>query len=160
METPVFPTAAPQPPALPNKDASHLKTLAICHYVIAGLSVLGLGFLALHYMIMRTVFMNPDIWKDQGQKAQEMPFKPEEFFGYFQWFYIIAGIFIVVGGILTLMSGRFISQRKKRVFSIVVAGLNCLHFPFGMALGIFTLVVITRDSVKRLYSEAQAKIGN
>jgi hypothetical protein len=44
---------------------------------------------------------------------------------------------------LTFIAGRFIHRRVNRTFSIVIAGINCLHF-FGTALGIFTLIVLTR----------------
>lgn len=143
-----------QPPPIPNKDAENLRTLAICHYVVSGLSLLGLGFLALHYAIMRMVFDNPKLW----EKAKEPPpFNPTEFFHLVQWFYLIFGVLIVAGGILTLMSGRFIHRRTNRTFSIVIAGLNCLQFPFGTLLGIFTLIVLTKDSVMRLYEQSETK---
>ena len=143
-----------QPPPIPNKDAENLRTLAICHYVVSGLSLLGLGFLGLHYSIMRMVFDNPQMW----EKAKSPPpFNPDEFLHFFQWFYLLFGVLIVVSGILTLMAGRFIHRRVNRTFSIVIAGFNCLHFPFGTLLGVFTLIVLTKDSVMRLYTEAAAE---
>jgi membrane protein YqaA with SNARE-associated domain len=143
-----------QPPPLPNKDAENLRTLAICHYVVSGLSLFGLGFLVLHYSIMRMFFGNSKLW----EKAKEPPpFNPAEFFHLFQWFYLIFGVMIVVGGVLTLISGRFIHRRTNRTFSIVIAGLNCLHFPFGILLGIFTIIVLTKDSVIRLYAQPETK---
>lgn len=139
-----------QPPPIPSKDAEHLRILAICHYVMAGLAVVGLAFLALHYSIMRMVFMNPKIME---KPANDMPFTPAEFIGIFQWFYVFMAVWFVVGGLLTFIAGRFIHCRVNRTFSLVIAGLNCLHFPFGTALGICTLIVLTKDSVMRLYAE-------
>jgi hypothetical protein len=60
-----------------------------------------------------------------------------------------------VGG-LNIYSGRSIANRKRRVFSLVVAGIDCLvmcPIPLPLALGVFTIVVLMRDSVKRLYGE-------
>ncbi len=141
-----------QPPPIPNKDIEHLRTLAICHYVVAGLSVLGLAFLGLHYSLMRRVFDNPHMW-DKAKSPP--PFNPVEFFHFFQWFYLLFGVIMVVAGILTLMSGRFIHRRVNRTFSIVIAGLNCLHMPFGTLLGVFTLIVLTKDSVMQLYAPSK-----
>lgn len=168
MDTPPLPAANPyaasQPPPVPNKDVGHLKTLAICHYVVAGLSLLGLGFLALHYTIMRFVFNAVDKVETTAPASENMvePAQQtaqrlfsEEFFGTFVWFYVLFGVIIVAGGILTFMSGRFMHQRKNRTFSMIIAGLNCLHFP-GIVLGVFSLVVLTRESVARLYAEAEA----
>lgn len=138
-----------QPPPLPSKDAEHLRLLAIFHFVVAGLSILGIGFLIFHYSFMRMIFGNPQIWNNAKQPP---PFNPAEFFHIFQWFYIIFGGFMLLGGILTLTSGLFIQRRVHRTFSLVIAGLNCLHFPFGTSLGVFTLIVLTKDSVMQLYA--------
>lgn len=153
LTVPSFSNApAMQPPPIPNKDAEHLRTLAICHYVVAGMAIFGLAFLALHYSIMSMVFKNPKLME---KSANDMPFTPAEFLGIFQWFYVLIAVWFVVGGVLTFLGGRFIHRRVNRTFSIVIAGINCLHFPFGTALGIFTLIVLTRDSVIRLYAVSQ-----
>lgn len=143
-----------QPPPIPTKDNEHLRTLAICHYVVAGLSIVGLGFLAFHYSMMHMIFDNPQMW----EKAKSPPpFNPAEFLHLFRWFYIVFGGIMVAAGILTLMSGRFIQRRVNRTFSIVIACLNCLHMPFGTLLGVFTLIVLTKDSVIQLYAQSQAR---
>jgi hypothetical protein len=139
-----------QPPPIPNKDAENLRILAISHYVVSALSILGIGFLVFHYSVMRMIFDNPQFW---NSAKQTFPFNPAEFFHIFQWFYLVASVFMVIGGILTLISGRFIHRRVNRTFSIIIAGLNCLHFPLGIILGIFTILVLTKDSVTRLYSQ-------
>jgi hypothetical protein len=54
-------------------------------------------------------------------------------------------------GILTIVSGRLISLRRRRTFSLVVAGINCASFPFGTVLGVFTFIVLARPSVRALY---------
>lgn len=128
-----------------------MRTLAICHYVCAGLAIAGIGFLVLHYSLMKMVFANPKIWENAKEPP---PFDPVEFFALFQWFYLIMGVLMIVAGVLTLVSGRFIHRRVHRTFSLVIAALNCLHFPFGTALGVFTLVILSRDSVRRLYENS------
>jgi len=136
------------PPPLPNKDRDHLRLLVIGHYVAAGLMVPGLGFLALHYGIMNGVFGNPEFW----QKVKEPPpFDPMMIMGVMRWLYLGFGLMMVVSGVLTLMAGRRIAQRRGRTFTMVIAALNCMNFPLGMLLGIFTLIVLSRESVERLY---------
>lgn len=153
-----------EPPPIPSKDAEHLRTLAICHYVVAGLSVFGIGFLLLHYSFMKMFFANPKLWEEQSKAMEKsgavMPFNPAELLQIFQWFYLIAGVWIVVSGVLTFMSGRCLHRRTHRTFSIVIAGLNCLHFPFGTALGIFTLIVLTKDSVFQLYAVSKPQTAS
>ena len=128
-------------------DADHLRLLAIFHFVVAGLAILGLGFLLLHYAIMQMVMTNPEIWKNQ--KGGGPP--PEQFFAIFKWFYLFFGLLLVVGGVGNLLSGLFIRKKRNRIFSLIVAGINCVQFPFGTMLGVFTFVVLLRDSVRELY---------
>jgi hypothetical protein len=66
---------------------------------------------------------------------------------------MIGAIFLVACMVLNFLATRLINQRKGRTFSMVVAGLNCLSFPFGTALGVFTLVVLARQTVINSYQK-------
>jgi hypothetical protein len=127
-------------------DEGHLKLLSIFHFVGAGLALLGIGFLCLHYAFMHAIFTNPKLFQDQKGGPP-----PAEIFAIMKWFYVLGGIWFVVSGILNLISGLFLQARKHWVFSMVVAGINCLHMPLGTVLGVFTLIVLSRASVKELY---------
>ena len=129
-------------------DREHLRLLAIFHFIVAGLAVAGIGFLFLHYSLMSAVFNNPQMW--QGKPNQAPPL-PQEFFAVFKWFYVIGGIFLVLAAVGNVLSGLFLQARKHRVFSIVIAALDCLQIPFGTVLGVFTIVVLVRESVAELY---------
>jgi hypothetical protein len=98
---------------------------------------------------MYVVFTNPDVWKNQ---KQPMPMTLEQIFAIMKWFYLAGAIWFVTSGILNLISGLCLRARKGRTFSLVVAGINCLHIPLGTVLGVFTIVVLIRDSVRELYS--------
>jgi len=128
-------------------DMDQLRLLAIFHFVIAGLAIVGLGFLALHYVLMHSVMTNPAMWKNQ--KSGDPP--PEQFFAMFKWFYLIFGVLLVAGGVGNLLSGLFLRKQVNRVFSLIVAGIDCVQFPFGTALGVFTFIVLLRDSVREIY---------
>lgn len=127
-----------------SRDADHLRILAVFHYVFAGLALLGIGFLVVHYLIMRTV-MSPEML------AQSPNPPPPEFMRMFVWFYVFMGLLFVAGGVLNLLAGKRLRQRRSRMFCMVVAGLNCLQFPFGTVLGVFTLVTLSRDSVRAMF---------
>lgn len=78
---------------------------------------------------------------------------PEEFMGVFQFFYLFFGITILVYVILNIISALFIGKKKSRIFSIVVAGVNCLNIPIGLVLGVFTILVLTKDSTVSIYNQ-------
>lgn len=140
------------PPPIPaNKDAGHLKLLAIFHFIFAGLGLLGYLFLGLHYAFMNMMFNNPEMWKGKDGKEGRPP--PPEMFMFFKIFYIVFAIFLTVGILMNLLSGLFLRKRKNRLFSMIVAGIDCLQMPLGTILGVFTLVVLNRDSVAEAYSK-------
>jgi len=130
-----------------RRDREHVKLLAIFHFVFAGLAFVGIGFLCVHYFIMHTVFSNPDMWKSQ---QQNMP--PKAFLDAFIWFYLFMGVLLLTGLVLNGLSGMFLLQKRNRLFSLIIGGLNCLQIPFGTALGVFTILVLSRDSVRQLYA--------
>lgn len=56
-----------------------------------------------------------------------------------------------IPGILTIYSGVCIKRRTKRLLSLLTGGLNCVLLPFGTALGISTLALLSRQSTKKIY---------
>jgi hypothetical protein len=139
----------PPPPFQSNRDGEQLKLLEIFHYVMAGLATFGIGFIFVHYTIMSVAFSHP--WPQQ--RGQQPPFDPAEFFRAFRWFYVFMGAWGVASLVANIVSGVCIRARKYRFFSMVVAGLNCINFPFGTGLGVCTLIVLTRATMPARYHE-------
>lgn len=136
------------PPPLFPQNKSHLKTLVICHYVIAGLYGLGLFFIILHFAIMSAVFMNPEVIKEGKNDEFIQVFVP--IMGAVYGSLILVGLALIV---LNILSARYLTARKKRTFSMVTAGMNCLGGIPGVALAVCTFIVLCRDSVKAAYEK-------
>ena len=127
-------------------DADHLQLLSIFHFVGAGLAFVGILFLLAHFMMVHAFLSNPTFWQNQKQTPP-----PAEFFAIFKWFYLVFGAWFFVSGTLNLISAFCLRARKCRTFSLIVAGINCVHVPFGTVLGVFTIIVLVRDTVRELY---------
>ncbi len=76
---------------------------------------------------------------------------PKEMIPFLTALYVIIGVVLVTLCVCNALSGHYIKKRKNRIFSFIIAGLNCLQFPLGTALGVFTFIVLTRDSVRISY---------
>jgi hypothetical protein len=76
------------------------------------------------------------------------------------------GIFVACGALIVIVSGAGlalavgsgisgvgIAKRRFMTFSRFIAWLNCLAFPFGTVLGVWTLDVLGQASVKALYPQ-------
>ena len=53
------------------------------------------------------------------------------------------------------MTARFLVQRRNHRFCLVLAGVTCLFMPLGTILGVFTLIVLMRDSVQQSFQSPQ-----
>jgi hypothetical protein len=162
------------------RDTEQLRLLVVFHYVYIGFQAAGLAFLGLHYLLMRSVFgliekVPKEVPKVEAKietaplpgeirlppsevvQPPEMRVDTEELFSEFSDLFLIlhmiGAIFLVACMVLNFLATRLINQRKGRTFSMVVAGLNCLSFPFGTALGVFTLVVLARQTVINSYQK-------
>jgi hypothetical protein len=141
----------PLPPGYTDRrktDAEHLSLLSIFHYVVAGFVVIVFIFLSIHFGFMNAMLSNPEIWKNSGPNSTP---PPPQLWGMFKAFYAFAAFVLVLAGVGNVLSGIFIHRRKNRMFSLVIAGLNCLQMPFGTILGVFTIIVLVRPSVRDMY---------
>ena len=65
------------------------------------------------------------------------------------------GTFIIVSGwtmaACVLAAGRMLARRRRYLFCLVMAGIECLMMPLGTILGVFTIIVLSRESVKAAF---------
>lgn len=131
-----------------NQDEEHLKLLALFHYIVGAIGALFACFPLIHVGL--GVAMLLDSRMLQGSHGAP----PPAFAGVF--FVLLGGFLVLLGwamAICTIISGRFLSKRKYRTFSFVIAAILCMFMPFGTVLGVFTIIVLSRDSVKTLYAK-------
>lgn len=76
------------------------------------------------------------------------------------WLFVeIASVAMIAGwsiAVCIITAGRFLAKRKHYMFCLVMAGIECAFMPFGTVLGVFTIIVLIRDSVKEMFSANQA----
>ena len=132
-----------------NQDAEHLQLLAIFHYAVAGLAAL-FSLFPLFYSVVDGFLVYAS--QHPGPNNQE---PPPEFLG---WILISVGAVLFLAGITmatcVLIAGRCLSHRKGYTFALVMACIECLFVPFGTILGVFTIVALSRESVRALFSKA------
>jgi len=135
-------------------DREHLRLLAIFHFVAAGMAFMGLLFLMGHYALFHFFFADPEFLRKAGGVQNGPP--PAFIMAMFRGIYVALGSWFAVSGVANVLSGVFMRRLQHRVFSLVVAGFNCIHMPLGTILGVFTFIVLSRESVARSYAEQPA----
>jgi hypothetical protein len=140
----------PQIPGFEFQLQSHagkVKALAICWLVYAGLAVVsgivGLRFAHLFLMGPFSPWTHPN--HDFGMSVP--------FLLHFAW------ITIVIRAVMALAAGWGLWERTAwgRILAIVCAFLNIIKFPFGTALGIWTLVLLLGYRNSTLYEQGQQR---
>src|SRR6266481_8638815 len=125
-----------------NQDEEHLRLLAIFHYIVAGLAALFSCF-PLLYTGMGALF----IWASQHPNPKQHGEPPPEFLG---WIFIGLGSFLFLLGMAMatwiLMAGRSLDKRTRYWLAFIVACIECIFIPFGTILGVFTIIVLSRQS--------------
>jgi hypothetical protein len=127
---------------------NNLSTLSILHYVYGGLiCFIGAGILAL-LLTLGNLFQSDWFLQNADEAPPPMVGALMNAIGWAVF------VFLEAKGIANIISGNLLAKARGRLFSQIVAGLDCLNIPFGIALGIFTFVELNKDDVKRLYAAA------
>jgi hypothetical protein len=130
-------------------DDGALKALTICHYIWGALTILISSLFLAHVLAVMAIARG----SSTPGPLDEFGPVPSQPIGYV--FAVIGGCTIVFGwiaGVATIISGRGISARRDRVWSLVVAAVNCCFVPIGTVLGVLTLIMLTRPSVMDDYA--------
>ena len=132
-----------------SQDAEHLKLLSVFHYIVAGIMAL-FACLPIFHLLIGLAVVSGRFGTSKGGTP------PPDVFGWF--FVVFASGAILFGWTLaacTFLAARSLSQRKRYLFCLVIAGVmaaTCM--PFGTVLGVFTIIVLMRPSVKQAFGVA------
>ena len=62
-------------------------------------------------------------------------------------------LFFVAMGVLTLLTAKYLGEKRNYDFVFVMAIINCLTGILGIILGIFTIIELNKTNVKRLFGK-------
>ena len=122
--------------------------LAIGHYVLGGLTAV-FSCIPLIHITIGILMINGKFPDGRANLSSD-----ERMIG---WIFIAFGGLIILLGwslaVLKILTGRWLSARKNRTFCFVVACIECAGVPLGTILGVFTITVLNRPSVRALFVE-------
>lgn len=135
-------------------DEEHLRLLSLGYMISAGISaffsLFGLMYVFMGIMMSSIIAHTPQVATKTGQE-------PPAFIG---WLLtgIGLGFFLIL---IALAAAKFrvgfcVKHRRSRTFCLVVAGITCLGIPYGTILGVFSFMVLGRDSVAQQFNPVVA----
>ena len=134
-----------------NQDLEHLRLLSIFHYILGGIMACFACIPLIHVAMGLFIVFSPSFFQGHAQNLSAG--SPPTFLGWF--FVILGGIFVLLGwaiAVLTILAGRNLARHQRHTFCFVVACLLCMAMPFGTVLGVFTILVLNRNTVKTLFA--------
>ena len=135
------------PPPVPNEDAEHLRKLSVAHYIYAALQ----GFFVLFGLTFFGLALAMIAQPEWFQGSEPPPVLTSAVF-------MGIGLAISVASIgfafCTFKAGKALLARQHYSYCMGLAAFNCLWMPLGTILGIFTLIVLSRPTVKAMFGRA------
>ena len=130
----------------PMPRDKQLRLLSIFHYIVGALTALFWCFPLIHFTLGLIMVFWPGVLSDKpGQE-------PPAFLG---WFFVLlgGGMFLTGEALAACMiaAGRFLTRRTHYMFIFIVACCECMFMPFGTILGVFTIVLLSKDSFKEVF---------
>jgi hypothetical protein len=129
-----------------NKDLQYIKMLSIFYYVIGALIAL-VSCLALSYLFIGIMFVAAPPSVSGGG-----PPPPPPALG---WAFIIISCGVMLLGwawaVALMFAGWFLGRCRHYLYCLVLGCSTLLFQPLGTILGVFTIIILIRPNVKRLF---------
>jgi hypothetical protein len=136
-------------------NTSNLNLLSIFYFVFGGLSLMVAFIMLIYGIVINVIFSNQHV-QDAINSEPEGEIVGSVF-GIISIVFLVAFILVLVIGILQIIAGFRLRQKRSRSLIIVVAVLELLSFPLGTALGVFTIVVLSKPSVIDMFNNEEER---
>jgi hypothetical protein len=134
-------------PSPTRDDVEHLHLLRIGYYVMAGLTAIA-GLIPLIHVGIGAM-MAAGMFAAHARQGAPPPF--------IGWIVVGFGIviiaFIETMTVLSLLAARALRDCRQRTFLLAVGCLHLLHAPLGTLLGVLSILVLSRPSVRAAFDQ-------
>ncbi|MDW7738945.1 MAG: hypothetical protein SCJ97_02655 [Bacillota bacterium] len=126
-----------------EQEMRNLDLLGTLHFVLGALTAAFSFFPLIHFFIGIAILAGGFNGGDQAPRVVGLIF-------------VLLSLFIIILGlamaVLIIISGVRLRQRRAYNFCLIISFIQCLIVPLGTVLGIFTIITLSKDSVKELFS--------
>jgi hypothetical protein len=151
---PPLPTRGPAgSPRCGQDDAAQLQLLSVLHYVMAGFTALFSLFPVI-YLVLGIAVLSGAMPVDSSTASSpgEVQLMGWVFTGLGTVFFLAM---LATAGLVGY-AGRCLAREQRHTLCMVAAGVCCMFMPLGTILGVFTLVTLTRTSVRQRFAHGAA----
>ncbi|HSF15793.1 MAG TPA: hypothetical protein VLK65_09585 [Vicinamibacteria bacterium] len=142
---------------LVDRDQEQLRILSLFHYITAGVTAVFGSFPLIHVLVGVAFLFLPEVFPTSPSGKGDGPPREVGFI-----FIGLGSLFVAAGWTLAalhFLTGRYLAQRRNYWFCLIVSGFSSLICMFANAVvGIATIVVLSRDSVRGLFQPPASSI--
>jgi hypothetical protein len=130
-----------------QQDKQFLGLLAIFHF-LAGALLFALCLFMIIYVVMGAFLVSTPVPTTPGGPPGPSPV----IIGWaFMLFFGSFGLVALAQGVLTCLTAYYLHHRKRWLFCLVMSCTLCIHGLIGIALGVCSIIVLMRPSVRDLF---------
>ena len=132
------------------QEVEYLKLASIFHYVVGALAMLVACIPFLHLFV--------GVGLATGAFDATEP--PARAIGVVVA--VIAVLFILSGwafGVALIVAGRYLATYRHHTYCLVMAAVACIFMPFGTVLGVLTIILLMRPSVRSLFEHGELPVA-
>lgn len=136
-------------------DERYLNLLSIFHFIVAGIAGLFACIPLLHLAYGFTVVNEMPLFQSPDMVSKDM-FSPSSLLPLL--FILLPAAFIALGWTFAIalgLNGYFIRKRQWHTYCLVISSIETIFTPFGTVLGVLTIILLTRPSVKALFASGE-----
>lgn len=135
-----------------ERTQRELRLIGMLHYIYGGLG-LFCSMLPGVYLVIGLLLLQEDTPIDFGPQPVPKEFMAAQFI-----IGSLVGLAVGYGmSFLNLYAGYCLRRRKYFPLCVVVDGFNCVMFPIGTALGVCSLIVLSRAATRVIFESSRVQ---
>jgi hypothetical protein len=134
-----------------DEDIRYLNLLAIFHLIVAGI----VGFFSCAPLL--NLFIGIPTLEGVPYALEQGEFLSQQILAPILYILLPVGM-TVIGWMFAIaigLNGYYIKNRKWLAYCLVMGGVETIFMPFGTVLGVFTIILLTKKSIKNLFDRVE-----
>jgi hypothetical protein len=130
-----------------NRDERHLRLLSVFYLIVGGIGIVVTCLPFIGFAVLLGIPLVTGEFLSWLRLAKET--------GSFVPCIMFLAFFALVGSfaVCLFLVGRYLRSHRRHTFCVVMGVIVCTFVPFGTILGVFTIIILMRESVMAMFRE-------
>jgi hypothetical protein len=130
-----------------DEDVGYLNLLSLFHFIVAGVAGLFSCLPLFNLLIGIPILKDVPYALSQSEYFSQYTLAPLMFILLPTGMTVIGWMFAIA----MALNGCYIKNRQWLKYCMIMSGIETIFTPFGTALGVFTIILLTKPNIKILF---------